>query len=89
LATLDGENRKRDGEEMSQAISVLSTLSVRPKDETREEKTVRKLALKDYRRVSSLTRQEDHHKKLITTHYFNRNEELKGRPTSWHSRRRP
>lgn len=52
LATLDGDTKRRDGEEMSEAISILSTLSMRPKNETPEERTVRKLALKDYRRVS-------------------------------------
>jgi len=55
LATLDGgTGRKRNKDEMSEAISILTTLSVRPKNETKEEKGVRKNALKDYRRVISI-----------------------------------
>jgi len=34
-------------------VSMLSTLSVRPKDETPEERRARKKALKEYRRVST------------------------------------
>ncbi|XP_059473693.1 protein LTV1 homolog [Neocloeon triangulifer] len=58
LATLDAENDKvsRDDEEMSAAVSILSTLSVRPKNETSEERIARKHALKEYRKERRIER---------------------------------
>jgi protein LTV1 len=52
LANLDAANREVDDDVASVAISVISTLSLRPKGETPEERLVRKHALKEYRKVS-------------------------------------
>ncbi|XP_065334521.1 protein LTV1 homolog [Cloeon dipterum] len=52
LANLDAINglHAREDDEMSTALSVLSTLSIRPKDETPKERVQRKKALKLYRK---------------------------------------
>lgn len=57
LAKLNAEQgmdpqASNSGERAESVISTLSLLSIRPKDETPEEKRQRKQALKEYRRVS-------------------------------------
>lgn len=53
LDQLDQETgAKKDCVETQSIISTLSTISIRPKDETPEQRKDRKLLVKEYRRVS-------------------------------------
>lgn len=49
-------NAEKDDVETRSVISTLSTISIRPKDETPEQRKERKQLVKEYRRVSSLVK---------------------------------